>query len=539
MKKIYRISIAMVMGCLLTTSLALSQDEYKIAPSDFTTGADFSILMDSIEAILVERGAANKDSNLVFVLANGGVYFVTTSITNPGYHLRLVAEDPDGDKPTILRKQNDVGDFPNMLDLMDDATFRNIHINSMSGVPYGTNYDSNKNGIKGTGSRIIFDGCYLERSKRAFIYIVGANCKIYLRNCIIGNIGEVARIGGFGDVIDLRAEIADTIVVQNCTMYNICFHITRPAGHIKYFNFDHNTGVNWYMRTGDAAFTLNTVGEAFITNNITQNPDYFGSSDAWNYTYSDTIAQTSFVSLDTIWSVSQSLEAQLTVRNNNFFYDDEILNFFNTRTVVRKPGELSPNIPAIHQGDIADAFFEEQVAFTKVPPMLVGLLDSIYPTDNVDDANSKPAAFPMDTLIGIQNIDGSYPTSSISYTAADDNYPLGDLNWFPDMKARWEAGDINIGIADTKRKAPGNSFAVYPNPAGATVTMQYSMSESGESQIMIFDLSGRLLKTAEKTFRHAGKYRVELNLNGLESGSYLLVHKTGYGVANATYLIKK
>ena len=35
--------------------------------------------------------------------------------------------------------------------------------------------------------------------------------------------------------------------------------------------------------------------------------------------------------------------------------------------------------------------------------------------------------------------DFSYSTASASYTAAAGDFPLGDLNWFPDKKAEWEA----------------------------------------------------------------------------------------------------
>ncbi len=539
MKKLYQISIALAIGFLLSASLASSQDEIKIAATDFTGGVVASILTDSIEAILAQRGTEGKDSNVVFLLSNGGVYFATRPITNSGFHLRLYAEDPDGAKPVILLKQNSAGGWNNMLDLQDDATFMNIHINSMKGVPSGTDYDSNKNGIKKNNSRVVFDGCYLERSKRATVYITGLNTKVYLRNCRIGNMGSVPDVRGFGDVVDCRSLETDTVVVQNCTMYDIGYHILRTHGnHVKYFNFDHNTGVNWYSRVA-APISMGTVGEAFITNNIAQNPDYFGSSDAWNIEYEDTIDQTSFVMLDTSYSLAHSLEGKVTVRNNNFFYDDAILNFYNTRSVVRKPGEIANNIIPILQGDPADAFFEEQVEFTKVPPMLEGLQDLIYPTDDPADAENKPAIFAFDTIIGIQFIDASYPTSSLSYTAADRRFPLGDLNWFPEQKAIWEAGAFPVSVEGVKRNSFKGAFAVYPNPAGTTTTMQYSMSEPGESQIMIYDLNGRLLQSVEKTNLEAGIYKVEISLEGLESGAYLIVHKTGYGVHNATYLIKK
>ncbi|MCP4314230.1 MAG: T9SS type A sorting domain-containing protein [Bacteroidetes bacterium] len=538
MRKIYRIMFALAMMLTVSQSTVLSQDQYNIAPSDFTGDISYSVLTDSIEAIITERTDAGQDMNVEFILSNGGLYFVTRPLTNDGFHLRLSAEDPDGAKPSILLQQNEAGDWPNMLDLLDDATFTNVHINSMKGS-LTSNYDSNKNGIKGDNSRIVFKGCYLERFKRGLAYINAVNTSVFFYDCRIGNLGETHRVKGFGDLIDCRAAETDTVVIQNCTMYDINYHVVRTSGnHIKYFKFDHNTGVNWYSRV-EAPFTFGTVGEAFITNNIAKDPDYFGSSDAWNYWYNDTVDQSSYVMMDTAYYVADGTEAQFTVRNNNFFYDDELLNFFNTRSIASKPGEIAANILPVLQGDPGEAFIEEQVNFTNMPSVLVGLQDSIYLTDDPLDANGAPELYPHDTLIFIPNIDASYPDAAISYSAADDGFPLGDLNWFPENKARWEAGESPVGIEDVKAYALEDAFSLYPNPAGAETTLHYTMSEAGESQIMIYDLNGRLLKLAEQEYRHAGTYRSTISLTDLESGAYLVVHKTGYGVHHATYLIKE
>jgi len=538
MKKNYQVLFAFTAMLFVSICTVSAQDQYMIAPSDFSGDILYSVLTDSIEAIITERTDAGQDLNVEFVLSNGGLYFVTRPLTNDGFHLRITAENPDDTKPSILLQQNDAGDWPNMLDLLDDATFTNVHINSMKGS-LTSNYDSNKNGIKGDSSRIVFQDCYLERFKRGLAYINALNTSVFFYDCRIGNLGETNRVKGFGDMIDCRATETDTVVIQNCTIYDINFHVVRTSGnHIKYFKFDHNTGVNWYSRV-EAPFTFGTVGEVFITNNITKDPDYFGSSDAWNYWYNDTIDQSSYIMIDTSYYLGGGVEGQFTVRNNNFFYDDELLNFFDTRTVAEKPGEIAANVLPLLQEEAGEAFFEEPVSFTNMPAVLMGLQDSIYPTENPVDANSAPELYPHDTLIFIPLIDATYPVSVASYTAADNGFPLGDLNWFPEMKVRWESGMAPVGIVEEKTHGLEDAFSVYPNPAGEETTLHFAMSRAGESQVSIYDLNGRLLKVAEKEYRTAGTHRVSLNLMDLKAGAYLLVHQTGFGIHNATYLIKK
>jgi len=55
-----------------------------------------------------------------------------------------------------------------------------------------------------------------------------------------------------------------------------------------------------------------------------------------------------------------------------------------------------------------------------------------------DDMDRRMVEFYRDSM------DCSYPPSSPAYTGADMGFPVGDLNWFPDMKAMWEAGEVPV-----------------------------------------------------------------------------------------------
>jgi hypothetical protein len=55
-----------------------------------------------------------------------------------------------------------------------------------------------------------------------------------------------------------------------------------------------------------------------------------------------------------------------------------------------------------------------------------------------DDYDRRMIEYYRDTL------DASYSSSSQAYTGAQDRYPAGDLNWFPDLKTRWENGEVIV-----------------------------------------------------------------------------------------------
>jgi photosystem II stability/assembly factor-like uncharacterized protein len=61
----------------------------------------------------------------------------------------------------------------------------------------------------------------------------------------------------------------------------------------------------------------------------------------------------------------------------------------------------------------------------------------------------------------------------------------------------------------------------YPNPFNPSTTIEYSLPTSGEVVIIIYDVSGREVRRVDDGSKPAGNHKVELNADGLSSGTYL------------------
>ncbi|MBX7041311.1 MAG: T9SS type A sorting domain-containing protein [Ignavibacteria bacterium] len=61
----------------------------------------------------------------------------------------------------------------------------------------------------------------------------------------------------------------------------------------------------------------------------------------------------------------------------------------------------------------------------------------------------------------------------------------------------------------------------YPNPFNPSTTIEYELPTSGEVVIIIYDISGREVRRLDEGIKQAGNHKLELNADGLSSGTYL------------------
>jgi hypothetical protein len=66
------------------------------------------------------------------------------------------------------------------------------------------------------------------------------------------------------------------------------------------------------------------------------------------------------------------------------------------------------------------------------------------------------------------------------------------------------------------------SLNVYPNPFINNVTVQYTLTKESTLDMYVMDMQGNIVASGEKRKYGAGEYKVELPLNGLATGQYLL-----------------
>jgi WD40 repeat protein len=67
-------------------------------------------------------------------------------------------------------------------------------------------------------------------------------------------------------------------------------------------------------------------------------------------------------------------------------------------------------------------------------------------------------------------------------------------------------------------------FKTYPNPTNTnSINFEFDLLTSGETEIQLFDLTGRMVKIIENKFLDAGNQKYEIDINGLSNGQYNLI----------------
>ena len=117
------------------------------------------------------------------------------------------------------------------------------------------------------------DNCWLDGSGQSAVRLDNVNAKVYISNSIISNMGRPS-VPNNGRVIDCRTN-TDSVVVRNCTVYNVTSRIIRLSGgrFLRYGEFMNNT----IMNTGQTAIQLDETIETVFVNNLMINAGFLGS----------------------------------------------------------------------------------------------------------------------------------------------------------------------------------------------------------------------------------------------------------------------
>jgi len=71
---------------------------------------------------------------------------------------------------------------------------------------------------------------------------------------------------------------------------------------------------------------------------------------------------------------------------------------------------------------------------------------------------------------------------------------------------------------------------VYPNPAADFIKMDFNLLESTDVNVYVYDLNGRVLKSAAYGNLQKSNHNRSMNLNGLTNGLYFVSIQAGQSV---------
>ncbi len=141
--------------------------------------------------------------------------------------------------------------------------------------------------------------------------------------------------------------------------------------------------------------------------------------------------------------------------------------------------------------------------------------------------------------------DGTYANAAMQ-TASIEGLPLGDLNWFPEDKARWMAEKTQIEAhilalnEERYQLAPGvgiqnvstsAAFSIYPNPANNVL---HIASDTELNSARVFDVAGKLVKAVDM----GGALSNAIDISELNKGVYILEIETVTGESNTSKILK-
>ncbi len=421
-----------------------------------------------------------RPEDRVYVLKRGGFYWITDAIEFNGFHLRLVGETEDdvpvGEEdfgPAILQRvARDDGSPP------DGKMFRNSgegshltmqHIWVMGQTDQGTLTSYEPFQLDASNSRFTFDNVVFDRNNWHHLGPNGRDCDFYITNSKFRNIFGPTQIW---EGLGIRLEAgADTVVFENNTFFNIGFTpFQSEAEPANYFRFNHNTLVNIGRNFQAGALWK----EAYITNNVFVNPYWHGDDQGQ---VEDPNREQLFSGFFAIGELparfGTNFERQIALANNSYWRDPRFTDFYANNIPMgdTQPIQAQPFINDTTAGWFAawDNMVMQNNYMDVNPELTTYIADDIindmfqHILDLYNDPQTIPAAVyfwdpgrEADPVLNVWPLpeDFSY-TNATLLTGGTDGLPVGDLNWFPDAKADFEANkDTYIMGVENLTSAP-------------------------------------------------------------------------------------
>lgn len=561
-----------------------------------TTFAQDILVVDPGIGTLNAAIAANG-GNKIYQLQAGQWYQLDAVVENVDFHLQIIGEEPqEGEMPATLQTNTDAegATFDKMFNAFGDITIRGIYIVNadLTGVVGGPLIYQND-----SAALVKVDHCILDPiSNGNVIFDIGGSSRIFFTNNLALRMGHQLNPndGHFFVSQGQSGAGLDTLYVENNTF--VCMGTNMFMGEFNkvvhgYIKFNHNTWImqksqiDWSCWEESFIFTNNLMFD-FNTQAWAANWQPMPGADANQpkpaLIYADTIPGEDLPS-----TRQQFWEYNMLYRNPKFYDLVDELNEWavaNEKPVVNYMPFLWPvdsinatnpnNIPRetiLFANDEAfpnwkegnnlydiDPMFEDQKIYehsnnfaewTRPASLIHALGDA---SDNYAPASEWPQ-YHWDPD-GDPAINEAWPVFNGKYTnpellkASIENLPLGDLNWFPEKKALWEAqkdeidAHIHAGnegkffLTSVKPEMAKSELSseCYPNPFTNETTISFKLEASSDVEVSIINLIGQKVTTLMQMEKMEGLHKVTWNGtdnsgNRVNSGVYFYNISTDTG----------
>ncbi|OAV43132.1 T9SS type A sorting domain-containing protein [Lewinella sp. 4G2] len=509
MKKLY---FLLLCACCFAASLSAQRIEVP---------ANLDPLAPTVPATNLSNFVDANPTNTVFVLERGGLYYFDSK-KEWEFDVAFVAESAptsltDPMMPLIQRFNAGATNLAPMYEGTGNFTIDGCHVIMGEESPTAGNFENSSIRPRGIDKRYIFRNCWIEKSRQAIARIEGDGSKSYVENCFIQNMGDYQRFQGNGRLIDVRSTAADSVVIRNSVIGNILdrLYIGFRQRSNNYFEFSSNTVYNHVGRHG--LIQLSNTREAVINNNLFSNPKMMGTTPS----ISDEQLGSKGVVTYLFTSDSIPEGGSIEMKNNNIFYTDDVLDYFNSTDTVDRCPVFGPNFLAV-LGDSSEAYFTEVVDLGNVPGrerVLNYTKQAINDRSSTDllDMMVEPisrSGSPFDNgyLFDFSTFDPCYSDDAASATAATDGGRVG---------ARTACGAEPVSLRNPLNYNAALALKAYPNPMATEVTITYNLTETGPVSVMLYDATGKQVATLYTGTQLAGEQSITVDaMTNMPAGMY-------------------
>ncbi|MEX0719573.1 MAG: T9SS type A sorting domain-containing protein [Balneolaceae bacterium] len=483
---------------LLTVTMILFAGNTAIAQRTVEVEPGLGTLNEAIDSDTTETGE-RVDPNTVYVLERDGYYALEGTIQNRGYHLTIVAEDGDGERPQLVPAAGDGGVSSRPFRPRGDLTLRGLYVTGEDNT--GTlNEDQRIIRVSENNARIIIDDCHLEKDGQTVFRIDNAGNRIFVLNSTLSNIGTTASPDN-GRAVDDRGSQIDTLVMENSTFYNLTSIVLQDfGGEINYARVNQNTIVNIGRR---GTFEFGQVLELEFTNNIVIDGAFYGQAESEFAEDPNFIVRVDSLSPTQVDSLG---EASITISHNNIYHSSEFLDAYPD-TVEAAPFFNAAAEAYIAEAGTGDTNISTDITFENGPEKPVDVMTSYYETPDATQPDMPTDGEPFDF---------SYDTSHEAYTAGTNGQPLGAISWF------------GMTVSNEVEERPSNTPAAfklngnYPNPFNPTTNVSFDLPQAAQVSVDVYSVIGQKVMSIPAQQMSSGNNRnIMLDASSLTSGMYI------------------
>ena len=532
----------------LMGSMVYGQADTIVVPADFG-GSPFGSLHKFVLGDTLSDGTrANEDR--FYMLEKDKIYFLD-GILFTNFNFRLIGEPVEGDeKPPIVASTSGADGVIQLIQFkfFADAYIKDIIIQM---TPPSGNGESNAAFfLAGEGANYEFDNVMVEWGLWTGIVTEKPVNKIVVKNCYFKNTQHKTNIWNGRGIGFFQENPADTVIIQNNTFFNnnsFAFFADISSIPPDYLLFDHNTIVN------SMKFPLHSfwLPNAKVTNNLFYNAHSYGETDADKVGQDPDLLEYGIINISPIPSDLLSYygitegERVYKVRNNGFFYEDEIKSywteyslpsnpFMNQRVLTMfgndsdYPGLENENLVVENPGFVNEGTGRSaMVQWMKNKRDLMG--NTYWGWDPDNDKFS--VQWPLEEDLSFSN--------SVVAEASIGGFPLGDLNWWgDDMISQWEVWSETTAV--TSLPSEINEINVSPNPSEGIMNIDLSLNAKSDVQITAHNINGAKVADISNSSLSSGDHNIQWQSTAnITSGTYLIRIKTNSDVVTKKIIIQK